>query len=391
MKSTLPTILAICCWLASPAHSAEGPVDADAAANTVILDEQGVKNLRIETVTVRKQDFETTVFAIGRIEDIPSSRSVLSSRISGRAVEVNAFEGDRVEKDQVLVKVESRQPGNPPPTIALRAPKAGLVIESHVRLGEPIEPETELLDISDRSHMWAIAKIPEKEASGVVVGTTARIHVPAIGGEPITAKLSRYRVAADREAGTVDAIFEIDNADGKLQPGMRVEFSIIIASRSDVVAVPRTAIQGDPAKRVVFTKHLEIPNAFVKFPVQLGEQNDRYVEVISGLFPGEEVVTQGSYSLGFAGGDSGISLKEALDAAHGHEHAEDGSELTDADRAAKADNHAGHDHGDSGGGSGKLNLYLQIYAGVVTLMLLITLQQLWNKRCRKSAEVTPAG
>lgn len=363
----------------------EGPVDADTATNTVILDEQGVKNLRIETDIVSKQDFETTVFAIGRIEDIPANRSVLSSRISGRAVEVNAFEGDLVEKDQVLVKVESRQPGNPPPTIALLAPKAGLVVESHVRLGEPIEPETELLDISDRSKMWAIAKIPEKEASGVAVGTVARLHVPAIGGEFITVKLSRYRVAADRAAGTVDAIFELDNPDSKLQPGMRAEFSIVTASRPAVVAVPRTAIQGDPTKRVVFTKHLELPNSFVKIPVQLGEQNDRYVEVIGGLFPGEEVVTQGSYSLGFAGGGSGISLKEALDAAHGHEHAEDGSELTDADKSARADSHAGHDHDDPGGGGSKANLYLQIYAGVISLMLLITLQQLWNKRRQKSA------
>ena len=387
MKTTVLTVLLSIGGLVAASPCAEGPVDADIAANTVILDEQGVKNLRIETVVVQKRDFETTVFAIGRIEDIPASRSVLSSRISGRAVEVNAFEGDLVEKDQVLVKVESRQPGNPPPTIALRAPKAGLVIDSHVRLGEPIEPETELLDISDRSKMWAIAKIPEKEAAGVAVGTIARIHVPAIGGEPITVKLSRYRVAADREAGTVDAIFEIDNPESKLQPGMRAEFSIVTASRSDVIAVPRTAIQGDPAKRVVFTRHLDLPNAFVKIPVQLGEQNDRYVEVIGGLFPGEEVVTQGSYSLGFAGGGSGISLKEALDAAHGHEHAEDGSELTDADKAASADSHAGHDHGDSHDG-GKMNLYLQIYAGVITMMLLITLQQLWNKRRSKGGSVT---
>lgn len=384
MKFTFLTAL-ICCCLAAPLFAAEGPIDA---SNTVILDEQGVKNLRIKTVVVQKRDFESTVFAIGRIEDIPASRSVLSSRISGRAVEVNAFEGDLVEKDQVLVKVESRQPGNPPPTIVLRSPKAGLIVESHVRLGEPIEPETELLDISDRSKMWAIGKIPEKEAANVSVGTIARIHVPALGGDHITAKLSRYLVAADRQAGTVDAIFEIDNEAGKLQPGMRAEFSLITGSRADVTAVPRTAIQGDPTNRVVFTRHLDLPNAFVRVPVELGEQNDHYVEVLGGLFPGEEVVTQGSYSLGFAGGGNGPSLKEALDAAHGHEHAEDGSELIEAD---KKDSHAGHDHGiePADGGGGKMNLYLQIYAGVITLFLLVVVQQLWNKR-RRPADASAA-
>ena len=64
---------------------------------------------------------------------------------------------------------------------------------------------------------------------------------------------------------------------------------------------------------LLYVKDFELPNAFVRAPVELGEQNDGYVEVKNGLFPGDEVVTQGSYSLGFAGGGS-VSLKEALDA-----------------------------------------------------------------------------
>ena len=64
--------------------------------NTIILDEIAVKNLRIQTQEAEERDFETTVFAIGRIEEIPSSRSVLSSRIAGRVTALNAFEGDTV-------------------------------------------------------------------------------------------------------------------------------------------------------------------------------------------------------------------------------------------------------------------------------------------------------
>jgi hypothetical protein len=49
------------------------------------------------------------------------------------------------------------------------------------------------------------------------------------------------------------------------------------------------------------------------------------------------VVGRGAYALGFVGTDSGVSLKEALDAAHGHEHNEDGSEITAADKRVEAD------------------------------------------------------
>lgn len=75
-----------------------------------------------------------------------------------------------------------------------------------------------------------------------------------------------------------------------------------------------------------------------------------------------------------------MSLKEALDAAHGHEHAEDGSELTPeqiAEKEAAADPH-GHDHeGDS-----NLLLYLQIYAGLITLLFIGSAQLV--RRSRKA-------
>ena len=184
---------------ASLTSSAEEAINPERAANTIILDDTGVKNLRIQTVAVEPRTFESVVFAIGRIEETPSSRSVLSSRISGRAVKVNAFVGDFVDAGATLVEVESRQPGNPPPVIPLKAAAGGLVIESHVKMGQPIEPDQELLDISDRTVMWAVAKIPEKEAALVKEGTPARIRIPALGGEPIEAKLTRFGIAADRQ------------------------------------------------------------------------------------------------------------------------------------------------------------------------------------------------
>lgn len=361
----------------------EAAIDPTRAANTIILDDTGVKNLRIKTAAVEPREFETTVFAIGRIEETPSSRSVLSSRISGRAIKVNAFLGDHVKEGETLVEVESRQPGDPPPVIPLKAVQSGLVVATHIKVGQPIEPDAELLDISDRSVMWAVAKIPEKEAATVKIGTPARIRIPALGGESIEAKLTRFGIMADRKAGTVEGIFELPNPKGELQPGMRTEFSIITGTREDVMAIPRTALQGDPSKRVVFVKDFDLKNAFVKAPVEVGEVNDGYIEIVNGLFPGDEVVTQGSYSLGFAGGGS-VSLKEALDAAHGHEHNEDGSEMTAEQKAADEAQHAGH-----GEGGGKMNTYLAIYAGAATLMLIV-FAQLYARARKAANQQSPA-
>lgn len=358
-------------------YGADESIEDGRAANTVILDKTAVENLRIETEMIEERDFESTVFAIGRLEEIPANRSVLSSRISGRVVDLKVYPGDLVKQGQVLALVESRQPGSPPPTIELKARQGGMIVDSHIRLGEPVEPDEDLLDISDRSKLWAVAKIPEPEAVGILPGTKARIKIPALGNNVVEATLSRYGVEADREAGAIEGIFVIDNTDGRLQPGMRAEFSIIKGVRKNVMAVPRSAIQGDPTKRVVFVEDFDLPDAFVKSPVVLGEQNEEYVEVISGLFPADEVVTRGSYALSFAGSGSGMSLKEALDAAHGHEHNEDGSEMTDEQRAAKK---AATEAASGGGKSGAPPWWLIAWASIATLMALFLAQKQFKRR-----------
>ncbi|MEO5913906.1 MAG: efflux RND transporter periplasmic adaptor subunit [Luteolibacter sp.] len=318
-------------------------IHAAVGTDTIVLDETGVKNLRIETVEAEETDFEETVFALGRIAEIPERHAVLSSRISGRVIGLDAQEGDSVKAGQVLVRVESRQPGNPPPVIELKSPIDGLLVSSHIRLGEPVEPEKELLDISDLSEVLAIARVPESQASKLAPGSKAHIRVSALGDQPLEGEMLRFGTSADRESGTIDAVFKVANPGLRMRSDMRAEFSIVMSHRSGVVSVPRSALQGDTANRFVYVKHFDIPNAFVKTKVQIGEMNDRFVEITSGLFPADEVVTRGAYSLSFAGASS-VSLKEALDAAHGHEHAADGSELTPEKRAAAGgDDHHDHD------------------------------------------------
>jgi hypothetical protein len=85
--------------------------------------------------------------------------------------------------------------------------------------------------------------------------------------------------------------------------------------------------------------------------------------------------------LSFAGGGDGPSLKEALDAAHGHEHNDDGSEMSEADKAKKAANTEGHDHG--AGGHSALNKPILIWACISTVLSLILIQA--NLRGKKTS------
>ena len=302
------------------------------ASKTVILDENGVKNLRIETQVVEETTFEESLFALGEIEVYPGRRAVISSRVPGRALEVYIKNDHPIEKGQTAILVESRQPGNPPPTIPLPSPISGLVSETHIAPGEPVDPEKVLAEVLDLSEVYAIARVPQHLAGQLKQGQTAQISVSAVPGRTFDAELEHLGAVADAASDTVEAAFHVNNPDFALRPGMRAEFSILVGKKEGVFSIPRGALQGDATNRFVYVKDFEIPNAFVKTPVVVGSMNASSAEIVSGLLPADEIVTRGAYSLAFAGGGT-LSLKEALDAAHGHEHAEDGSELTQQTKA----------------------------------------------------------
>ena len=299
---------------------------------TIILDENGVKNLRIETQIVEETTFEESLFALGEIAVYPGHRAVISSRVPGRALEVYIKNDHPIEKGQTAILVESRQPGNPPPSISLPSPISGLVSVTHIAPGEPIDPEKALAEILDLSEVYAIARVPQHLAGQLKRGQTGRISVSAVPGRTFDAELEHLGVKADASSDTVEAAFHVNNPDLALRPGMRAEFSIVVGKKEGVFSIPRSALQGDASNRFVYVKDFEIPNAFVRTPVVVGNMNASSVEIVSGLLPADEIVTRGGYSLAFAGGGT-LSLKEALDAAHGHEHAEDGSELTQQTKA----------------------------------------------------------
>ena len=107
----------------------------------------------------------------------------------------------------------------------------------------------------------------------------------------------------------------------------------------------------------------------------LGEVNDRVTEIIlqdKELNVVDEVVTSGAYFLSHTSSADKGSLKEALDAAHGHEHNEDGSEMTAADKAAAAKKKAiAANGGVAPGGAANPTFVTLLIAGNVILALLL--------------------
>lgn len=359
------------------------------AIEPVILTEQGVQNLGIETAVVEEADFEITTFALGRTEAIPEKRSVLSSRIAGRVAETQLKIGAYVEKGEKLILLESRQPGDPPPTVWLTAPASGTIISVNTSLGAPVEASDSLAEIADLGTIYLIATLPQATAGKIKQGSQARVRFPIRPDKEYTATLLKFAACPcpdpacalgqnlstrsnDNEVdlNTAGVVFTIENPDNQLRRGMNAECTIIMGKRDAVLSVPREAIQGSPSSRHVYVKHMSIPNAFDRVNVTTGITSGNRIEILDGLFSGDEVVTRGSYSLGFAGGGGGVSLKEAMDAVHGHEHNADGSEPT-PEQLAAAKAGGGDAHGHDEEGISMREMLLMISTGILAILLVV--------------------
>lgn len=339
------------------------------AAPDLILDEVSVAHLNLEFAEAEESTFEETVFALGVIEVLPGKRAVVSSRIPGRAFSVLVPPHQQVEEGDEVAWIESRQPGDPPPVVKLEAPMAGFISKVDLAPGQPVSPEDALLEIVDLDTVEAVASVPQHLAARLKPGLTAHIRLQALPDRVFEARLAHLAIEADASAGTLEAAFHVANPEHQLRPGMKAEFSIVVSQRDNVLSIPRSAVQGDPAQRFVYVKDYELANAFVKAPVQLGAQNDRFVEVVSGLLPGDEVVTRGGYVLAFAGKGS-VSLKEAMDAAHGHPHNEDGTEMTKEQQAAAEADHD-HEH-EAPERWNTLTTFFAATSGLLLLLLILT-------------------
>ena len=314
-----------------------------------------------------RRDFDETLFALGRIQPKPGGHAYATSRIPGRLMDIMAHEGDYVKKGDTMVVVESLQPGNPPPTQTFYAPIDGLVVESFLHLGEPVVADEPILEVINLREVYAVAKIPEDNVSLIKPDTRAEIRVAAYPETLFSGAWERFGTMADASNATLDAFFLMTDPEGKIRPNMRTEFTLHIDTRKQVMSVPVDALQGDHFQPFVFVRDFELPNAFLKAPVTTGARNTTHVEILSGLFPGDQVVTKGAYPLAFAG-SGGISLKEALDAAHGHEHNEDGSEMTADQKAAQI---AANNPAAGGGNVGPLTWFLGILCVGQWILLLL--------------------
>jgi membrane fusion protein (multidrug efflux system) len=145
--------------------------------------------------------------------------------------------------------------------------------------------------------------IPQQELRRIKVRGAVRVSTEETGGDALSGTITAIDSIVDEATRNVQVQATFRNQDRRLRPGMFVEVEMALESRSRVIALPASAIRYAPYGESVFVvDDLEGPNGalyrgvrqeFVKLGGARGDQ----IAVLTGVEPGEEVVTSGVFKL----------------------------------------------------------------------------------------------
>lgn len=176
----------------------------------------------------------------------------------------------------------------------VRAPFAGRLGIRAVDLGQYLQPGTAVVTLQSLDPIYADVNIPEDDLSGIRRGGPAELRVDGLPGRVFAARILAVTPKVDIASRTAMVRAQIANPDRVLLPGMFAHLRIDIGPPSDLLTLPQAALSFSTYGTTVFV--IEHGTAHQRL-VTTGPARGEQVAILSGLAPGQTVVTAGQIKL----------------------------------------------------------------------------------------------
>lgn len=163
-----------------------------------------------------------------------------------------------------------------------------------IQEGATVRERQSILTIPDMREMAVKVNIHESAVQRVAVGQLVKVSVDAFPDEQLTGVVIKVAVVADSANSFMNpdlkvypTTIKIDGTHDWLRPGMSAEIDILVRSLEDVVYVPIQAVTYFDDERVVYVSNR---GRTERREIEVGTFSDSYIEILSGLEAGEEVL-----------------------------------------------------------------------------------------------------
>jgi membrane fusion protein, heavy metal efflux system len=287
------------------------------AANTQIH----IENTRLEAE--RRRLVQAEVEAAARLEEATHDLGRSQRLYEKKAYSAKALEADELDKtakaaqlEAIRAQLRALQAGTLATSVSdseydVRAPISGTIVRVNKSAGEQVAPGEAIIEIVALDTVWVEAPIFERDLGKLARQGSAVFTTTAFPEKQFQGRLVDIGKVVDEQSRTATAIFEVVNRSEELSIGMQADLRLNGGTPAPVLLVPREAVLDNEGKKIVYV--LLSGEEFERRDVVLGDEYGGKVAILSGIKPGERVVTQGAYQLKLQ------ELRPANAGAHTHE------------------------------------------------------------------------
>ncbi len=197
--------------------------------------------------------------------------------------------------------------------VTVTSPIDGYILRCNIRPGEFVTTGQLLADIAQSNRLYLQADVPLRHSHAIRTITQARFKTEyseeVFDTQTLNGTLLSASNTASESSAYLPLTFEIDN-NGDLIAGSFATIHLLSSERQNIISLPLGAITEQQGINFVYIQNDS--TCYSKREVRLGMSDGHRVEILSGLHPGETVVTDGAIH---------VRLASASNSIPGHSHA----------------------------------------------------------------------
>ena len=262
----------------------------------------------VRAVEVEEGDRVAKEDILLRIEDEERRIAALESEVNLRHLETNFKRTEEMfqrklvsEQDYETNKFQLEQArlGWQKARLALqhttiRAPFSGVITERHVQVGSRVEPGTRLFGLIKLDDMVARVFVPGQYLTQIRKDQRANITSEFLEDRRFDGWVKRISPIVDPRSGTFKVTVGLKDRWEYLRPGIFVHVQIVIDTHMDAVLVPKQAVLYDGGDRYVFVVE---DSTACKIKLDAGFENSHFIEALSLIQPDTPVIVVGQNGL----------------------------------------------------------------------------------------------
>ena len=185
----------------------------------------------------------------------------------------------------------------------IKAPFSGVLGIRQVSLGQYLAAGQAIVSLQTLSPIYVNFGVPQQDAGRVVPGHLVRVTNNDLPGMSFTGRINALDSVINEQTRNIQVQTIVANKENKLRPGMFVQVELPLGGPREVISLPASAINYAPYGDSVFVvsdmkdpkgnSYRGVRQQVVKVEGSRGDQ----VAVVSGLNPGDEVVSSGVFKL----------------------------------------------------------------------------------------------